>query len=115
MVDGDRVPSEQPAVSPGRRFACREALSLVADVIGGALTIARTREATARVLADLEREVGATRDALSKKEESLREKEDSVAELTQAVIRSNQAKREFLGTISHELRTPLNAILGYSQ
>jgi len=102
-------------VSPGRRFACREALSLVADVIGGALTIARTRETTARVLADLECEVGATRDALSKQEESLREKEDSVAELTQAVIRSNQAKREFLGTLSHELRTPLNAILGYAE
>ena len=103
------------AASPGQRFACRAALSLVADVIGGALTIARTRDATARVLADLEREVGATRDALSKSEESLREKEDSVASLTQAVIRSNQAKREFLGTLSHELRTPLNAILGYSE
>jgi len=34
--------------------------------------------------------------------------------LTQELLRSNRAKREFLGMVSHELRTPLNAILGYA-
>jgi len=101
--------------SPSRRFACRQALILVADIIGGALTIARTRDTTALVLADLEREVGATRDVLSRHEKSLREKEDNVASLTRDLLRSNQARREFLGTVSHELRTPLNAILGYTE
>jgi signal transduction histidine kinase len=101
--------------APLQRFARRPALTLVADIIGGALTIARTRQSTARVLRELEREVGATRDVLSAREASLREKEDNVATLTQALIDSNEVKRQFLGTASHELRTPLNAILGYTE
>lgn len=34
---------------------------------------------------------------------------------TQAAIRANQAKTEFLSHMSHELRTPLNAVLGFAQ
>jgi signal transduction histidine kinase len=101
--------------APGQQFARLPALGLVGDIIGGALTIARTRDSVARVLAELEREVGATRDALSQREDTLREREDNVEALTQALVESNQVKREFLGTLSHELRTPLNAILGYSE
>jgi signal transduction histidine kinase len=101
--------------TPLQRFARRPALTLVADIIGGALTIARTRQSTASVLGELEREVGATRDVLSAREASLREKEDNVGRLTQALIDSNEVKRQFLGTASHELRTPLNAILGYTE
>jgi signal transduction histidine kinase len=69
----------------------------------------------AQLCTNLEREVGDARDALSEQERSLREREDSVSDLTQALIASNQVKRDFLGTLSHELRTPLNAILGYSE
>jgi len=101
--------------SPSQRFARRPALMLVADIIGGVLTTARTQDAMGRVLTELEREVGATRDELSRSERTLREREDSVEGLTQALVQSNQAKREFLGTVSHELRTPINAILGYSE
>jgi signal transduction histidine kinase len=101
--------------SPSQRFARRPALVLVADIIGGALTTARTQDAMGRVLTELEREVGATRDELSRSERTLRDREDSVEGLTQALVQSNQAKREFLGTVSHELRTPINAILGYSE
>lgn len=101
--------------APGQRFIRAHALRLVADIIGSALTIARSRDSMGSVLAHLEGVAGATRDALSQKEQTLREREDSVKQLTQALIESNQAKREFLGTVSHELRTPLNAILGYSE
>lgn len=34
--------------------------------------------------------------------------------LAVALIKANQAKSTFLGSISHELRTPLNGILGYA-
>jgi signal transduction histidine kinase len=101
--------------SPSQRFARRPALVLVADIIGGALTIARTQDAMGRVLAELEGAVGATRDELSRRERTLRDREDSVERLTQALVDSSRAKREFLGTVSHELRTPINAILGYSE
>jgi signal transduction histidine kinase len=101
--------------SPTQRFARRPALVLVADIIGSVLTTCRTQDAMGRVLAELEREVGATRDELSRRERTLREREDSVEGLTQALVQSNRAKREFLGTVSHELRTPINAILGYSE
>jgi len=102
-------------VPPATCFMRGQALTLVADSIAGALMSARSRDHTGDVLADLEREVGAARDQLSKSRASLRHKEDSVTTLTQALIRSNQVRREFLGTLSHELRTPLNAILGYSE
>ncbi len=101
--------------APGQQFARRQALALVADIIGGALTMARSRDAVDRVLRELGREVGATRTALSRQEETLRAREDNVEDLTRALVQSNQIKRDFLGTLSHELRTPLNAILGYSE
>lgn len=101
--------------APAQHFIRGHALRLVADIIGSALTIARSRDSMASVLAHLESVAGATRDALSEQEQSLREQEDRVKQLTQALIDSNQAKREFLGTVSHELRTPLNAILGYTE
>jgi signal transduction histidine kinase len=101
--------------APGQQFARRHALALVADTIGGALTICRTQDAMGRMLADLRGEIGATRDELSERDRTLRGRQDTLESMTQALIESNQAKREFLGTVSHELRTPLNAILGYTE
>jgi signal transduction histidine kinase len=101
--------------APVQRFAHRQALTLVANCIAGALTIVRTRDATERILSSLQQEVGSARHALSQHEVTLREKEEDLERMTAAVIESNHAKLEFLGTVSHELRTPLNAVLGYTE
>jgi signal transduction histidine kinase len=100
--------------APAHRFAHGRAVALVAEIIGGALTVARMRDAMAGLCVQLEHEVGVSRDAISAQERSLRAKEEHITRLTASLIRSNQVKREFLGTLSHELRTPLNAIVGYS-
>jgi len=99
--------------SPAQAFTRDRALSLLADIVGQVLTVARMRASVVALCADLEGELGVGRRALPD-QQSLRGHEENIRALTQGLIHSNRVKREFLGTVSHELRTPLNAILGYT-
>jgi signal transduction histidine kinase len=102
-------------VAPGQSFGRIQGVALLADIVGHAMTVARTREATNRLCDKLSLELGMSRRKLSESDQTLRAREDSITRLTRELIRSNNVKTEFLATVSHELRTPLNAILGYSE
>jgi signal transduction histidine kinase len=102
-------------VAPGQQFGRIQGMALLADMVGHALTVARTRDAVERLCDKLSLEVGVSRRKLTQSDQTLRAREDSIARLTKELLRSNNIKTEFLATVSHELRTPLNAILGYSE
>jgi len=101
-------------VAPAQSFASASAMPLIASAIGEALTIAQTRDAGRELTEKLEAELGVAQSSLSVREQSLLERERTIHRLTDAVLQSNRAKREFLAVISHELRTPLNAIVGFA-
>ena len=100
--------------APAHSFATENAIPLIASAIGEALTVAQTRDATGEITEKLESELGVTRSSLQSRELSLADRERTISKLTDAVLQSNRAKREFLAVISHELRTPLNAIVGFA-
>ncbi|MGH7895431.1 MAG: sensor histidine kinase [Candidatus Binatia bacterium] len=102
-------------VAPSQLFGRIQGVALLADMVGYALTMARTREATQRLCDRLSGELGISRRRLDQSEQTLRAREDSITRLTRELVRSNNVKSEFLATVSHELRTPLNAILGYTE
>ena len=100
--------------APAHTFSSENAIPLIASAIGEALTVAQSRDATGEITEKLESELGVTRSSLQSRELSLAERERTIGRLTDAVLQSNRAKREFLAVISHELRTPLNAIVGFA-
>lgn len=102
-------------VAPGQKFGRIQGVELLADMIGHALTVARTRDAVERLCDKLSLELGVSRRKLTESDQTLRAREDSIGRLTRELIQSNNVKSEFLATVSHELRTPLNAILGYAE
>jgi signal transduction histidine kinase len=102
-------------VAPGQQFGRIQGVALLADMVGHALTVARTRDAVERLCDKLSLELGLSRRKLTESDQTLRAREDSIARLARELLRSNSVKTEFLATVSHELRTPLNAILGYSE
>ncbi|HXJ33957.1 MAG TPA: HAMP domain-containing sensor histidine kinase [Candidatus Eisenbacteria bacterium] len=105
----------QTIVAPSQLFGRLQGVALLADMVGYALTMARTREATQRLCDRLSGDLGVSRRRLDEREQTLRAREDSITRLTKELVRSNNVKTEFLATVSHELRTPLNAILGYTE
>jgi signal transduction histidine kinase len=102
-------------VAPGQQFGRIQGVALLADMLGHALTVARTRDAVERLCDKLSLELGVSRRRQTESDQTLRAREDSIARLARELIRSNGVKTEFLATVSHELRTPLNAILGYTE
>jgi signal transduction histidine kinase len=102
-------------VAPGQQFGRMQGVALLADMVGHALTVARTRDAVERLCDKLSLELGVSRRRLTESDQTLRAREDSITRLAKELLRSNGVKTEFLATVSHELRTPLNAILGYTE
>jgi len=102
-------------VAPAQRFGRIQGVALLADMVGHALTVARTRDAVERLCDKLSLELGLARKRIADRDQTLRAREDSIARLALELVRSNGVKTEFLATVSHELRTPLNAILGYTE
>jgi signal transduction histidine kinase len=102
-------------VEPGQQFGRIQGVALLADMVGHALTVARTRDTVERLCDKLSLELGVSRRKLTESDQTLRAREDSIGRLTRELIQSNNVKSEFLATVSHELRTPLNAILGYTE
>jgi hypothetical protein len=65
-------------VAPGQQFGRIQGHALLADMVGHALTVARTRDAVERLCDKLSLELGVSKRKLTQSDQTLRAREDSI-------------------------------------